>query len=106
MKTLDLVWMRPYSWAVIFHGEGAQAIVIEGSRVPDEIHAGMCCCGCGEAACRDGHVAEILEEMKDSENWRFAENCLAPFEFSHDFEIGGLQIVRITAIKFEGRQIL
>ena len=101
MKTLDLFWMHQNSWAVIFTGEGAASAVVEGKYVPDELHDGMCCCRKSLEVCGDECVKEVLEEMKDSEEWTFDESG-RPFEFYHEFEIGGVTVVRIDVIKSGG----
>lgn len=105
MKTLDLFWMRPCSWALIFIGEGAQATVVDGKFVPQELHDGMCGCKADVQACDDDGVKEILEEMKDSKNWSFDERH-EPFQFHHDSEIGGVMLVHVRSIKHGGMVIL
>lgn len=105
MKTLELFWMNPHSWAVIFEGVVSQATVVKGKQVPDELRASVCCCGCGEDACREGHLQTILNEMRDSETWVFAEGGVQPYLFRHEFERGRVTVVRISYIESEGRRI-
>jgi hypothetical protein len=104
MKTLDLFWMKQDMWAVIFDGEGHTADVVEGEFIPEQLHDGMCCCGKVYAECLEPGVAEILEQMKHSEEWRFDEGQ-RPFEFHHEFEIGGVTVVRIHSVK-TGRAVI
>jgi len=105
MKTLDLFWMRQNSWALIWTGEGACGSVVDGKLLPEELHALMCCCGKAFAECGEPGVEEILEKMKDSEEWHFDESR-RPFVFNYELEISHLQIVRVDHIKHYGKVIL
>jgi hypothetical protein len=104
MKTMDLFWTRPHSWALIFTGDGRRATVTDGKFIAEELHEGMCCCKASAEACGDESVKGLLEEMKDSANWTF-DNHGEPFEFGHDFEDGGVQVIRIAVIKRGGVEI-
>lgn len=99
MKTLDLFWMYQHNWALIAHGEGAASVVVPGKSLPEELHEFMCYCGKGLVVCGDSTQAlELLEEMKDSDNWTFDESG-RPFYYSWSHECGSVSVTRIDVIK-------
>jgi hypothetical protein len=98
MKTLDLFWMHQHNWALIGSGEGAGSVVVSGKNIPHELHDFMCCCKGNPYQCGDASILEMLEDMKDSDEWGFDESG-KPFTISWDFEQSGLSITRIDKIK-------
>jgi hypothetical protein len=84
-------------WVIVAEGEGAQAVLLNGINLWQEVHDFMCYCGSPFRSCTTAGMQRDMEMIEDEEAWANDEDGKS-FSLTWRHETGRVTLYRLSSV--------